>query len=172
MTKPYTPRPGSLAQKVIDYLQTGEGAQISTATMVTSFKVKPSSTSNLLKAPRKFGVLVLHKNGKQALYTLPGVEPVWDDATEADAPTTAPKARKVKAPKKKAAPPQGTRKKRQAVAAPAELERPAAIASLWDDGDVVLAGITINNDAASVTLSDLQARQVHRFLERVYGPTV
>ena len=37
---------------------------------------------------------------------------------------------------------------------------------------MVLAGITINNDAASVTLSDLQARQVHRFLERVYGPTV
>jgi len=171
MTKPYTPRPGSLAQKVIDYLQTGEGAQISTATMVTSFKVKPSSTSNLLKAPRKFGVLVLHKNGKQALYTLPGVAPVWD-AAEAAAPSTAPKARKVKAPKKKAAPPHGTRKKRQSVAAPAEPERPAAIASLWDDGDVVLAGITINNDAASVTLSDLQARQVHRFLERVYGPTV
>lgn len=172
MTTAYTPRPGSLAQKVMDYLQTGEGAQISPAAMVTSFKVKPSSTSNLLKAPLKFGVLERHKNGKQTLYTLPGVKPVWDDAAEAAAPSTAPKARKVKAPKKKAVPPQGTRKKRQAIAAPAEPERPAAIASLWDDGDVVLAGITINNDAASVTLSDLQARQVHRFLERVYGPTV
>lgn len=47
----------------------------------------------------------------------------------------------------------------------------AAIAALWDDGDVVLAGIAINADAASVTLSDQQARRVHRFLERVYGPT-
>lgn len=45
------------------------------------------------------------------------------------------------------------------------------IAALWDDGDVVLSGIQINADAASVTLSDLQARRVHRFLERVYGPT-
>lgn len=43
--------------------------------------------------------------------------------------------------------------------------------ALWDDGDVVLAGIQINADAASVTLSDLQARRVHAFLERVYGPT-
>ena len=105
MTTAYTPRPGSLAQKVMDYLQTGEGAQISPAAMVTSFKVKPSSTSNLLKAPLKFGVLERHKNGKQTLYTLPGVKPVWDDAAEAAAPSTAPKARKVKAPKKKAAPP-------------------------------------------------------------------
>jgi len=47
----------------------------------------------------------------------------------------------------------------------------AAIAALWDDGDVVLAGIQINADAASVTLSDLQTRRVHAFLERVYGPT-
>lgn len=171
MTKPYTPRPGSLAEKVLAFLQTGEAPQISTADMVTLFNAAPSSTNNLLKAPRKFGLVVLHKNGKQALYTLPGVAPVWNDATQAAAPSAAPKARKVKAPKKKAAP-QGTRKKRQAAAAPAEPERPAAIASLWDDGDVVLAGITINNDAASVTLSDLQARQVHRFLERVYGPTV
>jgi hypothetical protein len=48
----------------------------------------------------------------------------------------------------------------------------SAIASLWDDGEVVLAGITVNLDQDSVTLTDLQARQVHRFLERIYGPNV
>lgn len=169
MTTPYTPRPGSLAEKVMDYLQTGEAAQISPAQMVELFQVKQSSTSNLLKAPRKFGVLALHKNGRQALYTLPGVAPVWGDADDVAATSSAPKARKVKTPKNKARP-QGLRKKSEPVAA--EPERPTAIAALWDDGDVVLAGITINTDAQSVTLSDLQARQVHRFLERVYGPTV
>lgn len=169
MTTPYTPRPGSLAEKVITHLNSGGSAQISPADMVKLFNVAANSTSNLMKAPLKFGIVELHKNGRKTLYTLPGIEPLWDDATGAASADAAPKTRKVKAPKKKA-PPHASRKKVQAE--PVEPEQPAAIASLWDDGDVVLAGITINNDAASVTLTDLQARQVHRFLERVYGPTV
>jgi len=167
-TTPYTPRPGSMAEKVITHLNAGGSAQLSPADMVKLFKIAPSSTFNVLKGPRKFGMLVLHKNGKKALYTLPGVEPLWRDVAKDSAATAVAKARKVKAPKKKA-PSHASRKKVQAE--PVEPERPAAIASLWDDGDVVLAGITINTDASSVTLTDLQARQVHRFLERVYGPT-
>jgi hypothetical protein len=66
--------------------------------------------------------------------------------------------------------PHGLRKKAEAV--PPAPNAPTAIASLWDDGEVVLAGITVNLDQDSVTLTDLQARQVHRFLERIYGPNV
>lgn len=168
MTTSYTPRPGSLAEKVITHLNSGGSAQISPADMVKLFNVAANSTSNLMKAPLKFGIVELHKNGRQTLYTLPGIEPMWGLPTLAVAGKAAAKTRKVKAPKKKA--PQDSRKKVQAE--PVEPERPAAIASLWDDGEVVLAGITINLDQDSVTLTDIQARQVHRFLERVYGPTV
>lgn len=152
MTKTYTPRAGSLSEKVIKHLSDG-ATQISSAEMETMFGANRSGISNQLNAPRKFGLLVLHRNGRKALYTLPGVAPHWDGQPTKPKTTTTPRAQRE-------------------VVAPAPANAPVAIASLWDDGDVVLWGITAGEDGNSCTLSDLQARQVHRFLERVYGPNV
>ncbi len=161
MTKTYTPRPGSLAERVIAHLNAG-ATQIAPAEMATLFGAQRSATNNLLKAPRNFGMLVLHKNGNQALYTLPGVEPDWGGLPAEPKTRATPVKRKAK----KA---EASRSKAREAAPPATTT-PPPIASLWDDGDLVLQGITVNTDGASVTLTDLQARQVHRFMERVYGP--
>lgn len=169
MTSTYTPHAGSLAQRVIAHLQSGAASQLSPGEMVPLFHAVRAGTSNQLKAPRKFNSLVLHKNGKRALYTLPGVAPDWGDGDEDD-DAPAPAAKKTTRGPAKHKADAGGRKTHVPQEAPAETERPPAIAALWDDGDVVLQNVAVNADVGGVILSETQARQVHRFLERIYGP--
>ncbi len=153
----YQPAEGTVAARLIAALHEAGGsmtpAAASEALGVPANNIGPSA-----KAAVKAGLVCYLAGGRgKALWYLPGATVSTEDV----APAT--KSRKKR----------NTRQR--AESAPVEAAEPAvataAIAALWDDDDVVLAGIQINADAASVTLSDLQARRVHRFLERVYGPT-
>ncbi len=160
----YTPAPDSLAARVINKL-TVTGGTLTPTQIAEQFAVKRDSVSNVLKAAVQAGALQHYSGGRgKTVYHLVGTVPAFDGATTT--PSPAPKKRKAK--KKPASAPRTARKAREA--APEAAAVPAPIASLWDDGDLVLQGITVNTDGSSVTLTDLQARQVHRFMERIYGP--
>lgn len=150
----YQPAEGTVAARLIAALHEA-GGSLSHQAAAEQLGVPAKNLLPNLKAAIKAELVGYTSGGRgKVVWHLPGV-PV---ATEGAAP--APKSRK-------------RRKTREAaeVALTTVAAETAAIAALWDDGDVVLSGIQINAAAASVTLSDLQARRVHRFLERVYGPT-
>lgn len=160
----YTPAPDSLAARVIKHL-TNNGGTLTPNEIIATLDARRGSVSNLLKPAVQAGALQLYSGGKgKTAYHLVGTVPTFDGATTT--PSPAPTKRKAK--KRPASAPRTARKAREA--APEAAAVPAPIASLWDDGDLVLQGITVNTDFSSVTLTDLQARQVHRFMERIYGP--
>lgn len=156
MSKPYIPRAGSLTERLLGALA-GSGDAMTTADICQLFKVKSNSLFNLLSPAVKAGMLVKGTNAEgRLIYSLP----------DGDAPTTAaPKARK--AAKKKQRVPTAE----AATAEPDVDEVPPPIAALFEDGDIALYGITPHADGSGCTLSEPQARRVHRFLERVFGPT-
>jgi hypothetical protein len=179
--KTYTPRPGSFGARLLEHL-TATGGTMTMLEMSQGFGEPRNNIDGLITGVIKNGLIVdcgERENGKRA-YGLPGAAP----NTVAPAPGAAltlgasssgaslridkPKNTRQVAEKKDSF--HALPKKAEAV--PAAPDAPTAIASLWDDGEVVLAGITVNLDQDSVTLTDLQARQVHRFLERIYGPNV
>lgn len=154
----YQPGEGTTAARLITALHEA-GGSMTPARAAEVLSVPANNIGSSAKAAVKAGLVCYFAGGRgKSLWHLPGVAV----GTDAPAPATA-KRQKRKA--RQAAPTATVEANDQA---PAE---GAAIAALWDDGDVVLSGIQINADAASVTLSDLQARRVHAFLERVYGPT-
>lgn len=156
----YTPAPDSLAARVINKL-TVTGGTLTPSQIAEQFDVKRDSVSNVLKAAVQAGALQHYSGGRgKTVYHLVGTVPTFDGAEAA--PALAPKKRKAKKTTSRA------RKPREV--APEPSTAPPPIASLWDDGDLVLQGVTISEEHGSVTLTDLQARQVHRFMERVYGP--
>lgn len=157
----YQPGEGTTAARLIAALHEA-GGSLTPARASEVLGVPANNIGSSAKAAVKSGLVCYFAGGRgKSLWHLPGAGP---NTTEAAAPAT---AKRQKRKKRSAAPPQAASLE---VADQAPVEG-AAIAALWDDGDVVLAGIAINADAASVTLSDQQARRVHRFLERVYGPT-
>lgn len=157
----YNPAPDSLAARVIQRLKE-QGGTLTPNQIIEQFSAARGSVSNLLKPAVQAGALQLHSGGKgKTAYHLEGTVPTFDGIEAA--PTPAPKKRKAK----KTAP-TTTRKPREAAPEPTAAV-PPPIASLWDDGDLVLQGVTVSEASNSVTLTDLQARQVHRFMERVYG---
>lgn len=160
----YYPAPGSLAEKAIAHLEE-HGGQLTPNELANLFGEPPKNVMNMLRLAVKYKLLQHHQGGRgRSAYAMPGWQFSFDDAQ----PTTpAPAATKRK--DKKAA---TTRKPREARASTRPEPSAAAtpIASLWDDGDLVLSGVSVNEDNASVTLTDDQARQVHRFMERIYGP--
>jgi hypothetical protein len=174
--KTYIPRPGSFGARLVEHL-TATGGTMTMLEMAQGFGEPRKNIDGLTTSVIKNGLIVdcgERENGKRA-YGLPGAAP----DTVAPAPGAAltlgaslridkPKNTRQVAEKKDS--PHALRKKAEAV--PPAPVAPTAIASLWDDGEVVLAGITVNFDQDSVTLTDLQARQVHRFLERIYGPNI
>lgn len=154
----YQPAEGTVAARLIAALHEA-GGTISHQAAAEQLGVPAKNIGPSLKAAVQAGLVHYTSDGRgTAAWHLPGTPAATDGAAPAPAPRKKTKRRQAAAP----APVDATEQ------APVD---GAAIAALWDDGDVVLAGIKINADAASVTLSDLQARRVHRFLERVYGPT-
>lgn len=156
----YTPAPSSLAARVIAFLQIN-GGTLTPVKICELFDVPRGSVSNTLKPAVQAGALQHYSGGRgKTVYHLAGTVPSFDGAEATPAP--APKKRKAK----KAT--STTRKPREA--APEAATVPPPIAALWEDGDLVLQGVNVSEDSSSVTLTDLQARQVHRFMERIYGP--
>lgn len=167
----YTPAPGSIAARVMAHLRV-YGGTLTPTQIAELFETRRSGVSNALYPAVAAGVLVHHQGGRfKTGYHLPGTEASFDDADDQAGEAKPAKARKAKAPKATApASPRATRAPKAAAPEPEAEQATGAIAALWDDGDVVLAGLHINEDGETVTMTDPQARRVHRFLERVYGP--
>lgn len=158
MNHPFQPRPGTVGARALTALAE-HGGSLTATKLAAALAIPPKNLHACLKAIRNHGLAVTDRNADGvAIWRLP-----------AEGETAAPAAASPRPRKKR------NQRTIQAQDAPAAEDTPSpepAIASLWDDGDVVLQGIVINEDAGSVTLNDAQARRVHRFLERVYGPTV
>lgn len=166
----YTPAPHSLAARLITHLET-YGGTMTPDQIAREFNVQRGSISNTLKAPVQRGFLAHHSGGRgKVVYHLPGSTVTLPGATEAQADAAATTATRKKAPRKtKAVRAARERAPVPTTPGPAAPMQPPAIAALWDDGDFVLYGLTINNDD-TVTMAEAQARQLHKFLERVFGP--
>jgi len=131
--------------------------------------VPRASVSNTLKAAVQRGFLAHYSGGRgKVVYHLPGTTVTLPEAAAATAQVV-PATRKKAATKKKTRRAAAERAPATQNPGPAAPMQPPAIASLWDDGDFVLYGLVINSDE-TVTMTDEQARRLHRFLERVYGP--
>lgn len=158
MTINFQPRPGTAGARALTALAE-HGGSLTATELAAALGIPAQNLHGGLKAIRTHGLAVTDRNADGvAIWRLP-----------ADGELAAPAGATTRPRKKR------NQRTTQAQAAPAVEDAPSvegAIASLWDDGDVVLQGIVINQDAGSVTLSDAQARRVHPFLERVYGPTV
>lgn len=179
MNHPFQPRPGTVGARALTALAE-HGGSLTATELAAALAIPLKNLHACLKAIRSHGLAVTDRNADGvAIWRLPA-----DGELAAPAEATT-RPRKQRTTQAQAAPaaegwePLTPRIQRVngRTAATGDLvtdepEQPTAIASLWDDGDVVLQGIAINEDAGSVTLSDSQARRVHRFLERVYGPTV
>lgn len=156
MSKPYTPRPGSLTERVLNALPR-LGGSMTAQQIAEEFSTKSNAIFNLLAPAVKAGMLAKATNEEgRTVYSLPDL---------GTAESFAPKARK--ATKKKQRVPTAE----AATAQPEADEAPPPIAALFDDGDIALYGVIPNEDGSGCTLSEVQARRVHRFLERVFGPT-
>ena len=162
--KPYTPRPDSLPARVIDELTDGNSGGLSCADIQQKFGVPSRNVRPTLAAAVKHGALVMGKVEGLVVYMLP------DGANQAAAdsapPTTAPrKARRGQAGRDRA---NATRRVRAQVVEPPPA--PGPVACLWDDGDIVLHGLTPNADGSTATITQEHARRLHGFLHRLFGP--
>ena len=180
-TATYTPSANSMAARLIAHLHDG-GIGIRRQELATVFGVHPNSANKCLGPALEAGLLVETGARGQRWYHLPGQQTA--PAAQADAAsgnalqrTAAPARRSStrKGKKARAATPaqRSTRAARVAADAAAQAaadEAATPMASLWDDGDVQLVGIAVTESTSSATLNDQQARQLHRFLHRVYGP--
>lgn len=169
----YTPAIGSIAARVIEHLGS-HGGTLTPTQIAELFDTRRSGVSNALYPAVAAGVLVHHQGGRfKTGYHLPGTEPSFDAADDQAAEAKPAKARKARAPKGTAqASQRATRAPRATAPEPETEEAAGAIAALWDDGDVVLADVHINDDRETVTLTDVKARKLYRFFQRIYGPTV
>ncbi len=152
MTKPYTPRPNTLAAKVIERLQR-TGGTITPAEVVTEYNVARNCVGGSLAAPLKYGALVLLNAGtRQVCYGLGTGQP----------DTGTPKPRRSSGKKKSKRAPRAERTTEEAAEeAPAEDNFSAA---RWMDGDITLHGAAVSDDDI-VVLNRSQASRLLGFLQ-------
>ena len=175
MTSSYSPKPGTIPARVIEHL-TATGGTMTRAAIANGFAIEPKNVDGNLATCIKHGLIVRHQvEGMKTCYGLPGSTPGEDAPVPPASMTINTDANRSVFSEK------ATKKKRASVAtggdaptinsAPAQEADgpPPPIAALWEDGDVVLYGLQINADD-TVTLSGHQAKRVHRFMERCFGP--
>ena len=163
--KPYTPKAGSLADQVVQLLR-GQGGSMTFPAIAEAASVPRTNVEPCLRAAIKHGTL---------RRVAPGEVSLGDDSAPASdtQPTTGKRPRRPagntgRPRKARAAAPEAA-----ATPAPGPDSGPAGpVACLWDDGDLVLHGLTPNNDGATATITDGHARRLHAFLDRLYGPPV
>ena len=156
-TKPYIPRPGSVPDIVIRHLREHGGTMHYADAAVHCAKPR-NNIEPSLRAAIQHGALVLVAPATVQLAE--GAPPA------AAAPTTAPrKARRGQAGRDRA---NSARRVRAQVVEPPPA--PGPVACLWDDGDIVLHGLTPNADGSTATITQEHARRLHGFLHRLFGP--
>lgn len=171
MSKPYVPKPDSLADRVIKYLSLVKGP-LSYAEIARQMNKPRSNIEPCLRAAITHGALVQDKRGSVRLPTPAEIDAATPAAAEAS-PRTRAGRKTTKA--------RGSAGRRQANrhAQPAAPDEPALVAApagpvacLLDDGDIVLHGLQINTDETSCTISEAHARKLHSFLDRLFGTPV
>jgi hypothetical protein len=177
----YLPRPGSFPARLIEHL-TAVGGTMTKSEMAQGFAEPRKNIEGLTSTVIKHGLIVdcgERDNGTRA-YGLPGSDAaVISPPPRSSLTLGLPAQQTDSAPKKKKTRPA---EKRVTVlgfmpsvvpTATAPLVRdlpPPPIAALWEDGDICLYGLQINADE-SATIGEAHARRLHKFLERVFGPT-
>lgn len=180
----YTPRPGSFPARLIEHLS-AVGGTMTKSEMAQGFGEPRKNIDGLTTAVIKNGLIVdcgERDDGKRA-YGLPGADPLQVapapaagltlGSSSSGATPQIEKAKKTRqvAPKKKGFGHDLAPVVEAASAKPVTTDQPPPpIAALWEDGDICLYGLQINADE-SATIGEAHARRLHKFLERVFGPT-
>lgn len=165
MTKTYSPREGTLPQRLIAHLQS-VGAPIRSGEITTLFGTPSNNISNLLKPAVQHGLLERVGSGREVTYCLAGESATAPGATpstqgERTKRGTAGRAAAAKVAKKKAT-------ARAVRVKEPEAPPPTPICALWDDGDYVLCNVDISDDG-QVILPEPRARQLYLFLHRQFA---
>lgn len=166
----YAPKAGSLPARLLEHLR-ANGGTMTRAEIANGFAIESKNVHSNLETIIKHGLLVMHQvEGQTTRFGLPGSAP------EVTAPVPPASMTMMKSPNSLLIERKTTavnKRERSLVAlaasAPATEAPPPPIAALWEDGDIVLYGLQINADD-TVTLSGHQAKRVHRFMERCFGP--
>lgn len=163
MTRRHPLAPTTLGARVITHLQQHGGA-LRSPEIATIFSCDPTSVSTKLRGCINHGELVLLRgDGGKVRYALPG------DAAQDATATPAPRKTSRRGAAGRAA--AASRRAAPVVAEPVDPPPPPGpVASLWDDGDIVLHGLEPNTDGASATIGEDHARRLYRFLHRLFGP--
>lgn len=158
--KNYTPKPGSFPDRLLKHLNS-LGGTVTCPEAAAMFDIEPKNVNGNMKTALQHGLVVKYGVEGNVRFGLPGAA---KDVFDAPAPKRGSAGRKVANTKRKGKAVRATRP--VAVEAP---PAPAPIAALWSDGDIVVCGAQISADG-SVVLSDERSRELHKFLQRVYGP--
>lgn len=83
MSRTYTPRPGSFAEKAIEHFRAHPDAEESTSALAALIECKSENVSNLMKAAVANGVLAMRREGRFCYFSLG-----TGDAADTDQPGT------------------------------------------------------------------------------------
>lgn len=167
MSKPYVPKPDSLADRVIKYLSLVKGP-LSYAEIARQMNKPRSNIEPCLRAAITHGALVQDKRGSVRLPTPAEVDAATPAAAEASPRTRA--GRKTTKARGSAGRDRANAARRVQAQVVEPPPPPGPVASLWDDGDIVLHGLEPNADGSSATINEAHARRIHGFLHRLFGP--
>ncbi len=165
--KTYTPRPGSLVERISQHLQQ-HGGTLTSGQIAELFGTTPNCVMSSIRNALDHGHLRTHTvDGSRALLvSLGDVDSA--DAAEASKPR---KARQAGTGRRRAAAADSDADDvdtQGAAADPADAHS-GPVACMWDDGDIVLHGLVGNEDGSTATITEAHARRLHAFLDRLYG---
>lgn len=176
-SSPYTPRPDTLVGRVYAHLQE-HGGTLSSAEVATLFDVPTSCVLSGVKSALLNGHLErVVVDGDRKLYLRLPTAIGQFPAEPGKGTTKGRKARRTSGPTKARAAQAAVEPVVGGDADDADhdgADAPAAgpVACLWDDGDIVLHSLQVNDDGATATITPAHARRLHAFLDRLYGTPV
>lgn len=175
--KPYTPKPGSLAEQVIQHLRQTGRASIEFAAVAKVFGKPRTNVEPCLRAAIAHGALVRVAPAEVRLPTAGEAAQGGTGQAVDSATPRAPRKTTRRGGARKTAGSRGSAGRAQAAStedppSPAGAVHTGPVACLWDDGDVVLHGLKMNEDGNSATVGEAHARRPHAFLDRLFGTPV
>lgn len=157
----YVPRAGSIGDQCVAYLEEHGGA-LTRRELADALGTRIQNMNRPLMMAVHGKALAMHGAGRgKTRFSMPGWVP-----SDADLAPDLPKPKRGTVGRAAAA----RKKAMQQEAKYAPAQRAPSVAALYSDGDVVLLDVVQGEDGTTAVLSEAQAREVHRFLERVYGP--
>lgn len=147
----YTPKPGSKCARALDVIRSAGPTK--PADLAKAINCPAGNLYNAMEPAVRLGLAIRTVDG---LYALP------DGAPEGASPSPRPK--RGAAGRKKA----NARRAVKVAEVAEEPAQPAPIAALWDSGDIIVEGQSTGPD--TICLKEAAARQLHRFLTRIFGP--